>query len=277
VTELVTSDEVLVVAPGDWGPDLGLIQGEGAFREVVGPSVGARERSLHHLTLGPGARTVGLTHPGDAVYYVAEGQAAVHDFSTGETSQLPCGGMVHIRGGHSYQLASDAGAVVLGGPSPVDEGLYDGRSVRTVDGAPAGGISVHHRDSPGLLVPFISNDARLVVWLGTGAMTANMNYVVLQPGERNKEHVHRYSEDTIHILEGRGTAEDLTHGLRLPVGPGDTVHIRPGTWHAVSADRGERVISVGGPCPADLDMLRAVGVDVDGLTKDSGSPRADAG
>jgi hypothetical protein len=41
------------------------------------------------------------------------------------------------------------------------------------------------------------------------------------------------------------------------------VTIPPGVWHAVSADLGERVVSVGGPCPADLDMLRAVGVDVD--------------
>jgi hypothetical protein len=55
------------------------------------------------------------------------------------------------------------------------------------------------------------------------------------------------------------------------VGPGDTVHIKPGTWHAVAADQGERVVSVGGPCPADLDMLRAVGVDVDELIGDDDS------
>jgi quercetin dioxygenase-like cupin family protein len=126
-------------------------------------------------------------------------------------------------------------------------------------------IRVFHCDRPGLMVPFISADARLVVWLGAGARTANMNYVVLEPGERNKEHVHRYSEDTIHILDGRGTAEDLTNDLRVPFGPGDTVHIPPGVWHAVSADQGERVVSVGGPCPADLDMLAAVGVDVEAL------------
>ena len=126
-------------------------------------------------------------------------------------------------------------------------------------------VKVLHCNEPGLMVPFISADARLVVWLGSGARTANMNYVVLEVGERNKEHVHRYSEDTIHILEGRGTAEDLTHGVKIPFGPGDTVHIPPGVWHAIAADKGERVTSVGGPCPADLDMLAAVGVDVAAL------------
>jgi quercetin dioxygenase-like cupin family protein len=269
MTDGPNGGEVVVIPAGDWGEDLGLVNGAGAYREIVGPSRGARERSLHHVTLAPGSATVGLTHPGDAVYYIAEGEGGVHDFSTGETLNLSTGAMVHIPGGSSYRLFSDAGAVILGGPCPVDAGLYDGTSVR-VDGASAAGrISVHHRDAPGLMVPFISADARLVVWLGAGAPRANMNYVVMQPGERNKEHVHRISEDTIYIVEGHATAEDLTHGLRLPVGPGDTVHIQPGTWHAVSADRGERVVSVGGPCPADLDMLRAVGVDVDSLIKES--------
>src|SRR5690606_6782903 len=152
-------------------------------------------------------------------------------------------------------------ATVLGGPAPVDA------SFGTKNGQedPQGGISYYHRDVPGLMVPFISADARLVVWYGAGAVSANMNYVVLEPGERNKEHLHAYSEDTIFILAGHGTAEDHTHGTRVPFGPGDVVTIPPGVVHAVAADLGEQVISVGGPCPADLDMLRAVGVDVEAL------------
>ena len=270
---VLTGDEAVVVASGDWGDDLGLVVGPGDYREIVGPRQAARERSLYRVSLAPGSATRGLTHPGDAVYYVAEGVAAVHDFKHDETRRLPVGSMVHINGGSSYRLLSADGALLLGGPCPVDPGLYDGTSVKVVPGSGLG-LSVHHRDEPGLMVPLISADARLVVWLGSGARRANMNYVVLEPGERNKEHVHRYSEDTIHILEGHGTAEDLTHGLRLPVGPGDTVHIKPGTWHAVSADQGERVVSVGGPCPADLDMLRAVGVDVDALTGDGSTAGA---
>jgi quercetin dioxygenase-like cupin family protein len=127
------------------------------------------------------------------------------------------------------------------------------------------GVSVHHRDNPGLLVPFISSDARFIIWLGTGAKTANMNYVVMQPGESNVPHVHEVSEDTIFILEGHGSVRDYTAGVRLEFGPGDVVHIDAGVRHSVFADRGEVVVSVGGPCPADLGMLRFLGVDVDAM------------
>jgi quercetin dioxygenase-like cupin family protein len=114
-------------------------------------------------------------------------------------------------------------------------------------------------------VPFISSDARFIIWLGTGAKTANMNYVVMQPGESNVPHVHEFSEDTIYILEGRGSVRDYTAGVRLEFGPGDVVHIEAGIRHSVFADMGEVVVSVGGPCPADLGMLRLLGVDVDAM------------
>ena len=268
MTDTRTGEEVVVISPDGWSADLDLVQGTGHFREIVGPTLGARERSLHHIDLGPDSTTAYLSHPDDAVYYVVSGIAQIQAAGTDEN--LVAGSMVHILASTAYRLASIAGAVVLGGPSPVDPGLYDRRSVvppPVADVAHEGAVTIHHQDRPGLMMPMISADARLVVWLGSGALTANMNYVVLEAGERNREHVHLYSADTIHILEGHGTAEDLTHGLRLPIGPGDTVHIKPGIWHAVSADRNERVVSVGGPCPADLDMLHAAGVDVDALTK----------
>lgn len=132
-------------------------------------------------------------------------------------------------------------------------------------------VRVFHKDKPGLRVPLISKDARLVVWLGSGARDANMNYVVLEPMERNTEHVHRYSEDTIYILEGRGTAEDISNEQQLPFQTGDTIQIDPGIWHAIAADRGTRVVSIGGPCPADLDLLRAAGCDVAGLLASLGA------
>lgn len=121
-------------------------------------------------------------------------------------------------------------------------------------------IRVFHRDGPSVRVPMIADDARLVVWPGVGAETANMNYVDMQPGERNVEHVHRESEDTIFILDGKGSIDDLTNGLRLEFAAGDVVHVPPGVWHAVAGDLGEHVESVGGPCPADWDMLRAAGL-----------------
>ena len=46
-------------------------------------------------------------------------------------------------------------------------------------------IRVFHRDKPALMLPIISSDARLIVWPGVGAKTANMNYVRMQAGEAN--------------------------------------------------------------------------------------------
>lgn len=120
-------------------------------------------------------------------------------------------------------------------------------------------VRVFHRDRPDLLVPMIAKDARLVVWPGVGAHTANMNYVDMQPGERNIPHVHRVSEDTIYILDGRGTIEDHDNDSEVQFEAGQVVHVPVGLRHAVKADRGSRIESVGGPCPADLDMLRLVG------------------
>lgn len=257
-----TTAGLQVIPPDRWGPDCGLLEG-GTWREIVGPGVGAVRRGLYDLRFRDAGRSVPLTHPTEAVYYVVSGTGSVVAEADGSVRPLDEGAMVHVRPGTPYRLRGSAGTRVVGGPCP--GGSPTGHA--SADPAPASdvwpGISVHHRDRPGLLVPFISRDARLVVWLGTGAFAANMNYVVLEPGERNKEHVHAYSEDTIHILEGRGTAENVTTAERFPVGPGDTIHIRAGVWHAVAADRGERVVSVGGPCPADVDMLRAAGVDVD--------------
>ena len=120
-------------------------------------------------------------------------------------------------------------------------------------------IRVFHRDKPDLMLPMISKDARLVVWPGVGAHTANMAYVRMQPGERNVPHVHAASEDVIFILEGEGTVTDFDHDRQLEFVHGQVIHVPVGVRHAVAADRGSPVVSVGGPCPADLAMLRAVG------------------
>ncbi len=120
-------------------------------------------------------------------------------------------------------------------------------------------VRVFHRDKPDLMLPIISQDARLVVWPGVGAQTANMNYVKMKPGESNVPHVHRESEDTIYILDGEGSVEDLSNNRRLEFTRGQIIHVPAGLRHAVAADRGSHVVSVGGPCPADTALLRAAG------------------
>ncbi len=122
-------------------------------------------------------------------------------------------------------------------------------------------IRVFHRDKPSLRAPMISSDARFVVWPGVGAEVANMNYVVLEPGEENVPHTHDESEDTIFCLEGRGSVSDLTNDTRLEFEAGQVIHVPAGVEHAVMADRGERIVSIGGPCPPDWNLLRFLGFD----------------
>jgi quercetin dioxygenase-like cupin family protein len=121
-------------------------------------------------------------------------------------------------------------------------------------------IHVYHPDDASVRLPMIARDARLVVWPGVGAITANLNYVVMEPGEQNVPHSHPVSEDTIVVFAGEGTIADLTNGVEHPFGAGQVVHVPAGLRHQVRADRGSSLESVGGPCPADLDGLRAAGV-----------------
>lgn len=121
-------------------------------------------------------------------------------------------------------------------------------------------IRVFHKDKASAMVPMIAKDARLIVWPGVGAQTANMNYVDMMPGERNIDHVHEESEDTIYILAGRGTIRDITNDLELEIEAGDVVHVPVGIWHAVAGNRNDHIESVGGPCPADWNMLRKAGL-----------------
>lgn len=131
-------------------------------------------------------------------------------------------------------------------------------------------IRVFHRDNPSLCMPLIAKDARFVVWPGVGAWTANMGYVRLEPGEANTPHIHTESEDTICILEGEGTIYDYTNNTSLPFHAGCVVHVPVGVKHAVAADRGISIVAVGGPAPADVPLLKAVGA----LPKDAERPES---
>ncbi len=89
-----------------------------------------------------------------------------------------------------------------------------------------------------------------------------MNYVRMQPGEENSPHTHSESEDTIVILDGRGSIDDLTGKKTHEFRAGDVIHVPAGVRHAVRANRGQNVVSVGGPCPADLPFLRLCGAEI---------------
>ena len=120
-------------------------------------------------------------------------------------------------------------------------------------------IRIFDSANPSLRLPLISKDARFVIWPGVGAWNANMNYVRLEPGEANVPHIHSISEDTIFILEGEGTIQDFTNNIELPFHAGCAVHVPVGVKHAVKADKGLGIVSVGGPSPPDLPLLKHVG------------------
>jgi quercetin dioxygenase-like cupin family protein len=121
-------------------------------------------------------------------------------------------------------------------------------------------IRVFHCDEASVRLPMIARDARLVVWPGVGAVSANMNYVMMEAGEENVPHRHPVSEDTIVIFSGEGTIANLDAGTTHVFRGGQVVHVPVGVQHQVRADRGSAIESVGGPCPADLEGLRRAGV-----------------
>jgi mannose-6-phosphate isomerase-like protein (cupin superfamily) len=108
------------------GPELPIVEGGGVARAIVWPGMGAQLRSLHRIWLEPGAATVTLTHPSDAVYYVIEGLGTAHDQSAGTSHDVREGSMFHIDAGTSYAIAAagDGAMEIIGGPAPADEAMY---------------------------------------------------------------------------------------------------------------------------------------------------------
>ncbi len=260
-------DRIRILRDDGYCPDLPIVEGNGWARAVIWPGTGAYLRSLHRISLGPGGRTITLEHPTEAAYYLMKGASTIVG-GNGDRQDLAVGSMVHISPGARYRFgAAGAGAEIVGGPCPADPSLYthlgtfDSVEIEArPDRQPPGGIRMFHRDFPTAIVPMIARDARLVVWPGVKAYTANMNYVDMQPGERNIEHVHVESEDTIYVLDGKGSIDDLTNGLRLEFQAGEVIHVPVGVWHAVAGDRNDHIESVGGPCPADWNMIKVAGL-----------------
>jgi mannose-6-phosphate isomerase-like protein (cupin superfamily) len=132
-----------VISPDEWGEGLPLVQGDGDFKVMVGPELGASARSMHHIRLGAAAGTVALQHPGEAVYYVISGSVELSDHHEDAQYVLGPGAMAHIDGGTSYAFRALADSVIVGGPSPVDLALYDlpaaGVELSSPESAVAGG------------------------------------------------------------------------------------------------------------------------------------------
>ena len=212
---------------------------------------------MHRIELAPQGRTKLLRHPGEAAYVVASGTTDVIGADGGRTVEAPT--VVFVPAGTTYAFASAAGTTVYGGPCPPDPALYADSYTppARANGDPR--VRIFDPVTEGLPIPMISRQGRLVVWPGVGAEIATMVYVILEPGDENDPHEHEHSDDTIAILEGRGSVDNLTDGTTHEFEAGDVVFVRAGIRHKVKADRGSRIVAVGGPCPPDYRMLKAVG------------------
>ena len=236
---------------------LDIIEANGDAVALAWPGTGSHFRGMHRVELEPGGRTKPLAHPGEAVYTVSSGAVEMHGEDGGTLVESPA--VLFVPANTHYLFASTAGATVYGGPCPPDPALYeDDLTLRSgADGS--GSIRVFDPRTEGLPIPMISRQGRLVVWPGMGAEIATMVYVILEPGDANDPHEHEDSDDTIAILEGRGSIDNLSDGTTHEFEAGDVVFVRAGIRHKVKADRGSRIVATGGPCPPDYRMLKAIG------------------
>jgi mannose-6-phosphate isomerase-like protein (cupin superfamily) len=108
-------------------PEIPIVEGEGNAKVVLSPHNGATFRTFQLVSLKENARTIGLIHASDCVYYVIEGKGSIVDTAAGSRLDLAEGHMVHIDAGDSYRIeAGYNGIKVIGGPCPPDDSLYSG-------------------------------------------------------------------------------------------------------------------------------------------------------
>ncbi|MSO42021.1 MAG: hypothetical protein EXQ70_09065 [Solirubrobacterales bacterium] len=123
-----TTEELgeVAVVDAQLGPELAIIDRGGSARAIIWPGMGAELRSMHTISLGVQGRTIRLTHPSEAVYYVISGSGAVCIDPNAPKEALVEGSMVHIDPGTAYALcASSDGMELVGGPAPADPALYE--------------------------------------------------------------------------------------------------------------------------------------------------------
>jgi quercetin dioxygenase-like cupin family protein len=118
--------EVQVVDCDDACPSLPIVEGEGLARAVIWPGIGARSRAMHLIRLAEGARTVPMSHPMEAVYYVISGTVVATDQTDRSTHRAKDGSMIFVEPSTTYVLLADRGAAeIVGGPCPPDPAAYE--------------------------------------------------------------------------------------------------------------------------------------------------------
>lgn len=98
-------------------------------------------------------------------------------------------------------------------------------------------------------------DARRILSPEEGVKNLTLNYAEFQPGQEFVQHIHKYSEDVIVILKGRGKIK--VEGKDYPIEEGDVIYIPPGEKHGTIAGN-EPMIAFSCQAPPDPDLYRGV-------------------
>jgi mannose-6-phosphate isomerase-like protein (cupin superfamily) len=105
--------------------------------------------------------------------------------------------------------------------------------------------------------PYVTRDGSEIRELMHPAVHGNraqsLAEATLRPGQRSFLHRHAATEELYHVTAGRGRM--TLGGECFEVGPGDTVHIAPGTPHCIAALGAEplRILCCCAPAYADGD------------------------
>jgi quercetin dioxygenase-like cupin family protein len=69
-------------------------------------------------------------------------------------------------------------------------------------------------------------------WLVTKEQGSQMTLgeVIVLPGQSHEWHNHEESDEVVYVVSGRG-AFTVGEGNRIPIGPGDAIHIPVGVYH----------------------------------------------
>jgi mannose-6-phosphate isomerase-like protein (cupin superfamily) len=122
---MAEAEAVQVVDCDEACPRLPIVEGEGTARAVIWPGAGARLRSMHLIRLGRQGRTIEMTHPMEAVYYVISGAVLATDVSKRSTQRAVHGSMILVEPGTPYFLRAEGADVeMVGGPCPPDRAIY---------------------------------------------------------------------------------------------------------------------------------------------------------
>jgi hypothetical protein len=116
---------------------------------------------------------------------------------------------------------------------------------------------------PSLPIVKGAGSARAVIWPGTGATMRSIHLIQLAPSSGTVPLAHP-TESVYYVLAGTGTVAGDGPSPATPLAAGSMVHVGPGTGYRFAAGTGglENVVSVGGPCPADLPFLRLCGAEI---------------